>query len=204
MRARSIAVISLPVVAVVVVAGTRFSGHWRIIAAERLILTPWLRPAYLGDGKPATQLLLCYPMGLAMNSEGELLISDRGRDRRGRVIWRVDREGIAHIVAGTSRQGNATGESALKLSFSRPESMAVAADRSIFVSDGFNHAVYRIDVEGKVARVAGTGSPGFSGDGGLASEALLFRPADVRLDGKGNLFIANVRIHRVRVADGTT
>jgi len=100
MRARLIA-LALPVAAVVVVVGAHVSGHWRVAALEQLILTPWLRPAYLGDGKPATQLLLCYPMGLAMNSEGELLISDRGRARRGRVVWRVDCHGIAHIVAGT-------------------------------------------------------------------------------------------------------
>lgn len=173
----------------------------RFEAAEQVILTRWLRPEYLGDGRPASELLLCYPTGLAIDRAGELLISDRGRDRRGRVMWRIDAKGIAHIVAGTGLRGRATGSRALELDFDRPEGIAVAADGSLFLSDGFNHAVYRIRADGSAERTAGTGAPGFSGDGGPASDAMLFRPADLRLDAKGNLFIADVRNHRVRKVD---
>jgi hypothetical protein len=180
---------------------TLFPTHWRVISAEQVILGRWLRPEFLGDGRPAAELLLCSPMGLALDHDGALLISDRGRDRRGRVVWRVDAGGIAHIVAGTGRRGTATASRALELDLEKPESMAVGPDGSIFLSDGFNHVVLRIDSEGRVARVAGTGSPGFSGDGGPASEAMLFRPADLRLDRAGNLFIADVRNHRVRKVD---
>jgi sugar lactone lactonase YvrE len=178
-----------------------FGTDERVLAVEQILLARWLRPAYLGDGRPASQLLLCYPMGLAINQAGELLISDRGRERRGRVVWRIDSQGIAHIVAGTGRRGRATEKSALKLNLEKPEGLAVAADGSVFVSDGFNHSVYRIAPDGAVQRIAGTGSPGFSGDGGLASHALLFRPADIRMDKAGNLFIADVRNHRVRKVD---
>ena len=167
----------------------------------QLLLTPWLSPAYLGDGKPAAELLLCFPMGLALNQAGELLISDRGRGRRGRVVWRIDSYGIAHILAGTGRRGPATATTALGLDFNWPEALAVGADGSVFVSDGFNHAVYRIHTDGRVTRFAGTGLPGYAGDGGPASEAMLNRPADIRLDRKGNLFIADVRNHAVRKVD---
>jgi DNA-binding beta-propeller fold protein YncE len=173
----------------------------RFDMAEQVVLSRWLRPQYLGDGRPASELLLCYPMGLAVNQAGELLISDRGRDRRGRVVWRIDSKGIAHIVAGTGRRGKATGRRALELDFDRPEGLAVAHDGSVFLSDGFNHAVYRITPDGGAERFAGTGSPGFSGDGGIASNATLFRPADLRLDRKGNLYIADVQNHRVRKVD---
>jgi sugar lactone lactonase YvrE len=194
---------ALSVLAMVALAvvWTIFPTHGRVVAAEQVILTPWLRPAYLGDGKPAAELLLCYPMGLAINRAGELLISDRGRERRGRVVWRIDSHGIAHIVAGTGRRGDATARRALELDLERPEGLAVAADGSVLLSDGFNHSVYRIDPDGRVERVAGSGSPGFSGDGGIASQARLFRPADIRLDRRGNLFIADVRNHRVRKVD---
>jgi sugar lactone lactonase YvrE len=190
---------ALAVVASVVV--WMISPTHSVVTAKQMILTPWLRPAYLGDGRPASALLLCYPMGLAINRAGELLVSDRGRGRRGRVVWRIDSNGIARIVAGTGRRGKATESWALKLDLDRPEGLAVAPDGSVFLSDGFNHSVYRIDPDGRVERVAGTGSPGFSGDGGIASDAKLFRPADIRLNRTGNLFIADVRNHRVRKVD---
>ena len=116
-------------------------------------------------------------------------------------MWRIDAKGIARIVAGTGRPGKATESRALKLNLDSPTGLAVAADGSVFLSDGFNHSVYRINPDGRVERVAGTGSPGFSGDGGIASHARLFRPADIRVDRTGNLFIADVRNHRVRKVD---
>jgi sugar lactone lactonase YvrE len=190
--------------------GMMFSRHPHVadvkqllLDVEQLLLAPWLAPAYLGDGKPAAELLLCFPMGLALNQAGEVLISDRGRDRRGRVVWRIDSHGIAHILAGTGQRGKATATTAGGLSFNRPEGLAVGADGSVFVSDAWNHAVYRIHTDGSVTRVAGTGLPGYAGDGGPASEAMLNRPADIRLDRKGNLFIADVGNHSVRKVDAS-
>jgi serine/threonine-protein kinase len=138
---------------------------------------------------------------MAVTPAGEVLISDRGRDRRGRVVWRIARDGTAHIFAGTGRSGAARGRFALELSLERPESLAIASDGSVFLSDGFNHAVYRIHPDATVERFAGTGTPGFSGDGGPAREAMLFRPADLRVNRRGELFIADVRNHRVRKVD---
>jgi sugar lactone lactonase YvrE len=187
-------------VAVALYATHRFYTGW-FDAVEQRVLSRWLGPDFLGDGRDASNLLLCYPTGLALDRAGDLLISDRGRDRRGRVVWRIDAHGVAHIVAGTGLRGRAIGERALDLDLDRPEGLAVAPDGSLFLSDGFNHAVFRVDPDGSAERIAGTGAPGFSGDGGPASEAMLFRPADLRLDAKGNLFIADVRNHRVRRVD---
>jgi sugar lactone lactonase YvrE len=173
----------------------------RYDAAEQRVLARWLGPDYLGDGRSASDLLLCNPMGLALDLDGELLISDRGRDRRGRVVWRIDAAGVAHVVAGTGLRGKAAGSRALDLDLDRPEGLAVAPDGSVFLADGFNHVVLRIGRDGSAARYAGTGQPGYSGDGGPAAQAMLFRPADLRLDAKGNLFVSDVRNHRVRVID---
>ena len=184
-----------------IVLDVAFPDHWRVAAAEQAVLAPWLGPSYLGDGGPAANLLLCYPMGMVVDPNGELLISDRGRGRRGRVVWRVDSAGLAHIVAGTGRRGRATAASAMELSFERPEGLAFAPDGSLYVSDGFNHSVYRIDARGRVTTTAGTGTSGFSGDGGRADRAQLWRPADIRVDHAGNVFIADVQNQRVRKVD---
>ena len=187
-RGRLLAMILVgPILAVVALAVV-----WMIVRADERVV---------GDEGPASKLLLCYPMGLAINRAGELLISDRGRERRGRVVWRIDAKGIAHVVAGTGRRGKATERWALKLNLDRPEGLAVAPDGSVLLSDAWNHSVYRIAPDGRVQRVAGTGSPGFSGDGGMASHAMLFRPADIRMDRAGNLFIADVHNHRIRKVD---
>ncbi len=200
-----LAVLGVQIAVAVAVAGALYVARRefrpQFDAVEQWILTPRLTPAHLGDGRPAADMLLCYPMGLALNGSGELLISDRGRDRRGRLVWRIDDAGNAHIVAGTGRRGVATASHALDLDLDRPESMAVAPDGSIFLSDGYNHVVLRIAPHGNVERFAGTGSPGFSGDDGPAAAATLFRPADIRLDRKGNLFIADVKNNRVRRVD---
>ena len=87
-------------------ASSFLPSEWRF-DIRQMAFAPWLSPAYLGDGRPATDLLLCYPMGLAFNRAGELLISDRGRERRGRVVWRIDSAGIAHILAGSGLVGDA-------------------------------------------------------------------------------------------------
>ena len=175
--------------------------QWRV-GAEQLLYRPWLGPASLGDGQPAENILLCYPMGLALDRAGDLLISDRGRDQRGRVVWRIDAKRIAHVVAGTGRIGDATEPTALELSFLRPEGLAVGEDGSLFVSDAFLHVVVRIAPDGRAEHVAGrTGQRGYSGDGGPASEAMLFEPADLELDRRGNLYIADVRNQRVRRVD---
>jgi sugar lactone lactonase YvrE len=202
MRTRACWLAIAPLLAAGAFLGFCVLAPWRWRAEiEQFVLSPRLGPALLGDGRPARELLLCYPMGLALDRSGDLLISDRGRYRRGRVVWRIDSAGIAHIVAGSGLEGDATQSRALEMRFSRPEGLAVAADGSLFVSDGFNHSVFRIDGDGRVTRVAGTGSAGFSGDGGNAALAALNRPADLRVDRKGNLFIADVQNERVRKVD---
>ena len=185
--------------AILIAAGA--SRYTRLAAVEQWLLTPRLAPAHLGDGGPAAELLICNPMGLELNRAGELLISDRGRGRRGRVVWRIDANGVAHILAGTGLRGDASATSARSMSFERPEGLAVAADGTIYLSDGFNHAVYRIAPDGTTRRVAGTGEKGYSGDGGPAAQAQLHRPADIKFDSAGNLFIADVQNHCVRQLD---
>lgn len=203
---RFLALLFGTIVTVVLLLYLSRQAWWLLPETSRLVFTQvvlsrWLNPDYLGANQPAYRLLLCNPMGLAFDRNGELLISDRGRGRRGRVVWRIDATGVARLVAGSGRIGRATERAAHEMSFDRPEALAVAEDGAVFLSDGFNHAVFRIAPDGTVDRVAGTGEPGFSGDGGPGAIAQLYRPADLRLDPSGNLYIADVRNHRVRMLD---
>ncbi len=168
---------------------------------QQWLLGPWLSPAYLGSGGPSGDVLLCDPMGLAIDDLGNVYVADRGRKWRGRVVWRFGVDGLAEVVAGTGRQGDAIEGLASEVSFGKPEGLAVAPDGTLHVADAVRHAVYRIEMDGRVTRVAGRGSAGDDGDGGMASEARLNRPAAIVFDSAGNLYIADVFNHRVRRVD---
>jgi sugar lactone lactonase YvrE len=166
---------------------------------------PIKTPQELGDGRMATEIVLNDPMGLAQDSLGNVYIGDRGGGgldvarSHGRVIWKVDRNGRAHIIAGTGRRGVAsTGGRALESSLGSPQGICVDKIGRVYIADAFNHLVVRIEPDGRLTRVAGTGRPGAAGDGGPAALAELNQPYDVSVGQTGDLFIADFGNHRIR------
>lgn len=178
--------------------GKPYAASYKV---QQMLLGPWLNASYLGSGGPSEEALLCDPMGLAIDESGDIFVADRGRKWRGRVVWRFSVDGTAHVVAGSGRQGDAKEGPASEISFGKPEGLAVSPDGRVHIADAVRHAVYRVEADGLVTRVAGTGSAGSGGDGGPASEARLNRPAEIRFDSIGNLYIADVFNHRVRMVD---
>ena len=78
----------------------------------------------------------------------------------------------------------------------------VDAAGNLFIADTGNNRIRRVDVvTGIITTVAGSGNQGLSGDGGLAVNASLNEPADVDVDVSGNLYIADLRNHRIRRVD---
>ena len=70
---------------------------------------------------------------------------------------------------------------------------------NLYIADAGNHRIRRVDAAtGNISTVAGTGTSGFSGDGGAATSATLSFPGGVALDGSGNLYIADSSNHRIR------
>ncbi|HZN65085.1 MAG TPA: hypothetical protein VFB66_07260 [Tepidisphaeraceae bacterium] len=82
-----------------------------------------------------------------------------------------------------------------------PNGLALHPDGSLYVSDIGAHQVFRLDKQGKLTVVAGTGAQGFSGDGGPATAARLSSPADITFDGDGRLLVADTFNHRIRRID---
>jgi sugar lactone lactonase YvrE len=78
--------------------------------------------------------------------------------------------------------------------------VAVDGLGDFYIVDASNHRILRVDATGVITTVAGTG-PGFSGDGGAATNALLNDPHGVELDGLGNIFIADTANNRIRRVD---
>lgn len=162
----------------------------------------WRSPSDLGDGKSASQIIIESPMGVAEDGVGNVYVSDRDS----KLIWKIEPSGLAKVIAGT---GQATGPNglassrlpALDVTFASPESIVLDKDGNLFLADSLNHAILKIDHDGYLTRFAGNGQLGFSGDGTQATRASLALPYDVRVDSKGNVYIADVYNHRIRKVD---
>ena len=99
-------------------------------------------------------------------------------------------------VAGSNSVGD--GGPALAALFSQTEGIAVDGHGNIYVADAGANRVRKIAADGTISTVAGTGVPGFAGDGGPANAATLNQPYGLALDGAGDLFIADLGNARIR------
>jgi uncharacterized protein (TIGR03437 family) len=157
----------------------------------------------LGDDGPAVDASLYLPFGVAIDGADNLIIADTGNLRLRRVDLSTGR---ITTIAGNGRFGT-TGDGlpAREASFMSPYGVTVDSLGTIYVADGEDHRVRRIDQQGIITAWAGTGVRGGIGDGRPALEAQLNSPSFLSTDPDGNLYIAdygNHRIRRVGVADG--
>lgn len=149
------------------------------------------------DGVQAVQSALRDPRGVALARDvsGALYIADTGNHR----ICRVSKDGIITTVAGTGQPGySGDGGPALQARLNSPSSVAVTGDGTLLIADTGNHAVRRVRPDGTIETIAGTGTPGFSGDGGPAVQARLREPLSVATAVDGTIFIADTGNHRIR------
>lgn len=148
-----------------------------------------------GDGGPASRAALDWPTGLAVDAQGTVYITDQFNGR----IRRVDRNGTITTYAGDGRSTFAgDGGPAGRASLNHPADIALDAAGNLYIADQKNHRIRRVSPDGIITTVAGTGTAGFSGDGGPAAQAALSRPSGVAVDAQGNLYIADHDNHRVR------
>lgn len=150
-----------------------------------------------GDGGPALAATLQEPWGIVIN-RGNLYIADRDNH----AIRMVDPAGTITTVAGSGNRGFAgNGGPATAADLSRPQSVAVDPLGNIYLSDSDNHVIRRVGLDGIITNYAGTGEPGFTGDGGAATAATLTDPNGIVVDALGNLYVADDGAHVVRRID---
>lgn len=150
---------------------------------------------FSGDGGAATDAALYVPQGVAVDAQGNIFIADLLNLR----VRKVATDGIITTVAGNGSTGyNGDNQAATSASLDIPQNVTVDAQGNLYIADILNHRVRKVNQNGIISTVVGNGVQGFSGDGGQATSACLFRPASVATDAQGNLFIADSQNHRVR------
>lgn len=153
-----------------------------------------------GDGGPATKAGIGGPFGVVVGPDGALYVCET----ENHAVRRVDlKTNVITTVAGSGKEGY-SGDGGLATQATCREPYEVRFDKqgNMFFVEMKNHIVRKVDAKsGLISTIAGTGKPGFSGDGGPATQAQLNVPHSITLDAAGNVYIADIGNHRVRIVD---
>lgn len=145
------------------------------------------------DALTATAAALTLPLGMAVDAAGDLYFVDGNRVRK------LGPSGALVTVVGAKDPGYAgDGGPAVAARLNAPQALALVGDGSLYVADMRNHRVRKVDPQGVISTVAGTGEAGYAGDGGPAVAAKLNLPVGVAVGFAGSLYVADSANHRVR------
>ncbi|WP_461075288.1 NHL repeat-containing protein [Spirosoma flavus] len=150
---------------------------------------------FSGDGGTATAAQLDLPCAVAVDGNGNIYISDRVNQR----IRKVTPGGIISTIAGNGIQGyGGDGGLATNAQLNDPYGIAVDGSGNLYIAETGNHRIRKVSPQGIISTIAGNGSIGFSGDGGLSTAAQLYFPSGITVDGSGNLYIVDRNNERIR------
>ncbi|MCD6012707.1 MAG: hypothetical protein K0Q79_2569 [Flavipsychrobacter sp.] len=150
---------------------------------------------FSGDGGPATAARFLEPFDLCLDVAGNVYVVDRANHR----VRKISTSGIITTVAGdgTASSGG-DGLPATTAQLYAPSGVVFDASGNMYITEANGHRIRKVNTSGVISTVAGTGTAGFSGDGGAATAAMINGPLGLTLDGAGNIFVGEVGGRRVR------
>ena len=167
-------------------------------------LTGDLREAIPVTAVPRPRQSSAARVDAAIDSSGNLFIADQTNS----VIRRVDPSGVISTFAGggtvdltTASPPSEVPATKARFQSGGPAQIEVDSAGNVLIADEKGHRVWKIDPSGNLAAFAGTGQPGFSGDGGPADKAQLNGPYGLAIDGEDNVFIGDYENSRIRRVD---
>jgi len=151
-----------------------------------------------GVASQATAAKLDLPSGMAFDDKGNFYIADTNNH----LVLMVDPAGVITTVAGDGTAGySGDGGAATQSSLYSPTGVTLDRNGNLYIADSSNNRIRMVDTSGKIATVAGDGSSGYYGDGGIAWKAGLNMPSAVAADGNGILYIADTKNSVIRMVD---
>ena len=152
---------------------------------------------YSGDGGPATSAQLNQPIGITVDSAGNLYFADNGNE----VVRKVA-NGVITTVAGNGTAGyGGDGGPATSAPLAYPYGVTVDSAGNLYIAEVSGRRVRKV-ANGVITTVAGNGTAGFSGDGGPPASAELYQPYGIAVDPAGSLYIAEYYGYRIRKVSG--
>lgn len=151
---------------------------------------------YAGDGGKAKDAMLNNPFGVVKGPDGNIYFCDTINH----VIRCVTSNGNIHTVAGNGTKGySGDGGMATNAQLNEPYEIRFDHNGNMFFVEMRNHIVRRVDAQtGIISTIAGTGHEGFSGDGGMATQAAMKQPHSIQFNSNGDLYICDIGNHRIR------
>ncbi|MFF4897909.1 hypothetical protein [Streptomyces sp. NPDC001068] len=154
-----------------------------------------------GDGGKATDAEMYQPAGTAVDADGNLFVADSGND----TVREVTPDGVIHRFAGTTAAGSRiSAHSARDTQLNHPTAVALDTAGNLYICDTYNNRVLKVSTRGTVVVAAGTGHPGYRGDGRTGTHARLNQPTGIALDADGNLYVADSSNNVIRRVDART
>jgi sugar lactone lactonase YvrE len=156
---------------------------------------------FTGDGSLATQAMVAPMQGMVLAPDGSIYFSEPNYA----VIRRIRPDGVIERYAGNPIPGGVSGDGgpALQAQLGHPRGLAMDSAGNLYVADSIlDNSIRKIDATtGIITTIAGGTNPGFSGDGGPASQAMLNDPLQLAFDGAGNLYVLDFGNGRIRKID---
>jgi sugar lactone lactonase YvrE len=172
------------------------SDNNRVRMISKGIITTIAGTGYSGDNGPATSAQLNFPICIAINAAGNVLISDYYNNRL-RMISKTT--GVITTIAGTGVPGYSGDHGpATSAQLYGPAGIAIDTTGNILIAETYNNRV-RMIANGIITTIAGTGEYGYSGDNGPATLAQLHAPAGVAIDLSENILITDSGNNRLRM-----
>jgi hypothetical protein len=186
-------VLAVALLAVITLAYLWWSAPEAVGLPQSVTVAGTGQRAFSGDGGPATGSGLVRPLALAIGPDGNMYIAEGNRVRE------IKKDGRIGTLAGTGTAGNGgDGGPAGKAQLNTPQGLAVDSAGDVYIADTLNNRVRRVDVEGTITTIAGTGEAGYAGDGKAGPAARLNLPTGLAIGFSDTLFIADTGNNVIR------
>ncbi len=156
-------------------------------------------PGYSGDRGPATNAELNFPTGTALDAKGNMYVADAGNF----VVRRIAVDGTINTVAGNGIPTFAGDNGPATSAQIDPTAVALDSQGNLYIADGFNFRIRKVDTNGIITTIGGNGREGDEGDNGPATNAEIDFVTDLAVDNAGNVYLADYFNYEVRKIDTT-